>query len=328
MPADVILGRSAPRLRSAILDGFPFPTFPQLLLSSNDLSELSLLNIPDIPGIGYISPEAMTAGLSALTRLTHLSIAFSVRRSQAGTVQGPPPVTHTLLPALTNFRFCGVSEYLEDLLAQIDVPQLKNFSVKFFGPHISIQPVIRVSQSLTPEPFNRADLRLGPYDATITLYESDSADVWADDDSVPFFHLVLVIMEGKYVPAKQVLSMAQICTQSFPILSSVTELDIRTDRFEGHWTGHDLELLTHNPPWPVLLQPFTAVRTLHLSVGKIRWRFIYWLAWESVTELLPELQNIYLQSPFHDVFENDIERIIAARQHSGHPIAVHRLPRP
>jgi hypothetical protein len=187
------------------------------------------------------------------------------------------------------------------------------------------------SQSLTPEPFNRADLRLGPYDATITLYESDSADVWADDDSVPFFHLVLVIMEGEYVPAKQVSSMAQICTQSFPILSSVTELDIRTDRFEGHWTGHDLELLTHNPPWPVLLQPFTAVRTLRLT-GKIRSFVISSLqghTGESVTELLPELQNLYLYWHWQDELEEQaIDRFIAARQHSGHPIAVHRLLRP
>jgi hypothetical protein len=166
---DVILRGPAPRLRSLILYGFPSPTFPRLLLSSNDLSSLWLRNSPDIHSIGYIPPEAMVTGLSALTSLTLLSIQFG----RPGTVQGPPPITRALLPALTDFRFLGVNEYLEDLLSRIDAPQLKYFSVQFFGPHINIRQVIRVSQSLTLGPFHRADVYLGLHDVNITLYESD-----------------------------------------------------------------------------------------------------------------------------------------------------------
>ncbi|KAH9956560.1 hypothetical protein BGW80DRAFT_1257640 [Lactifluus volemus] len=320
--SDGILGGSAPRLRSVSLNGFPFLTFPRLLLSSNDLSELWLHNIPDIPDIGYISPEAMVTGLSALTCLTALLIEFKFGRS--GTVQGPPPVTRALLPALTYFQFRGVSEYLEDLLSRIDAPQLKRFSAQLFGPHINIRQVIRVSQSLTLRPFKRAHVHLGPYDANITLYESESVDELAD--SAPFY---LVIMEDEDVPGQQVLSMAQICTQSLPILSSVTYLDIRGDRFD-RWTGHNLEVLMDNLAWPVLFQPFTAVRTLRLS-GEIRSFVISSLqghTGEGVTELLPELQNIYLfQSHWQDkIQEPAIDRFIAARQLSDHPIAVHRLP--
>ena len=34
----------------------------------------------------------------------------------------PPPLTCSLLPVLTALKFDGVSEYLEDLVAQIDAP--------------------------------------------------------------------------------------------------------------------------------------------------------------------------------------------------------------
>jgi hypothetical protein len=322
---DVILSGSAPHLRSLILDGFPFPTFPRLLLSSNDLSKLFLRNLPDIPSIGCISPEEMVTGLSALTSLTLLSIQFG----RSGTVQGLPPVTRALLPALTDFRFLGVNEYLEDLLSRMDAPQLKRFSVQLFGPHINLRQIIRVSQSLTLGSFDRADVYLGLLDVNITFYESDSADERADDESAPFY---LEVMEDEDAPGQQVSSMAQICTQSLSILSSVTELDIQSDRFGSDWDGDDLEVLMDNPAWPVLLQPFTAVRTLRLS-GKIRSFVISSLqghTGESVTELLPELQNLYLyQGHWKDELEEQaIDRFIAARQHSGHPIAVHRLPRP
>jgi F-box-like len=72
LPA-TFLGGSAPRLQSLTLRGIPFPTLPQLLLSCSALSELSLHDIYDL---GYISPEAMVTGLSALTRLTYLCIEF------------------------------------------------------------------------------------------------------------------------------------------------------------------------------------------------------------------------------------------------------------
>ncbi|KAH9956558.1 hypothetical protein BGW80DRAFT_1565699 [Lactifluus volemus] len=318
---DMILGGSAPRLRSLILDGFPFPTFPRLLLSSNDLSELWLRNSPDIPSIGYISPEAMITGLSALTSLTHLSIQFE----RSGTVQGPPPVTRALLPALTDFRFHGDNEYLEDLLSRIDAPQLKHFSVQFFGPHINIRQVIRVSQSLTLGPYHRADVYLGLHDVNIRLYESDSAGEWVDGDGAPFS---MEVMEEKDAPVQQVSSMAQISTQSLSILSSIIELNLQSDSFGSDWDGDDLEVLMDDPAWPVLLQPFTAVRTLRLT-GKIRSFVISSLqghTGESVTELLPELQNLYLYWHWQDELEEQaIDRFIAAPVQLAPSLAVTKL---
>ncbi|KAI0290809.1 hypothetical protein BC826DRAFT_524323 [Russula brevipes] len=61
---DSFLGGSAPRLQVLYFKGISFPAIPNLLSSASDLVELRLWDIPDS---GYISPEAMVTGLSALT---------------------------------------------------------------------------------------------------------------------------------------------------------------------------------------------------------------------------------------------------------------------
>ncbi|KAH9167925.1 hypothetical protein EDB89DRAFT_1643224 [Lactarius sanguifluus] len=69
----LLLGGSAPSLRVAHLEGIPFPSIPNLLLSAASLVNLQLLNIPKT---GFVSPDTMVAGLAALTRLETLSIEF------------------------------------------------------------------------------------------------------------------------------------------------------------------------------------------------------------------------------------------------------------
>jgi hypothetical protein len=114
------LGRSAPCLQSIVLDGIPFPALPVLLLSTIDLVTLNLLNIPQT---GYISPEAMVAALATLIRLEDLEIKFQSPASRPDQIH-LPPVTRTVLPALTDFYFNGVREYLEDFVARISAPRL------------------------------------------------------------------------------------------------------------------------------------------------------------------------------------------------------------
>ena len=68
---DSFLDGSAPRLRSFLLSGIPFPGFPKLFLSANHLVYLELINIPHS---GYISPEAMVSLLCALSSLDTLTL--------------------------------------------------------------------------------------------------------------------------------------------------------------------------------------------------------------------------------------------------------------
>jgi hypothetical protein len=70
---DSFLGGSAPRLRQLVLEAVPVPALPRLLLSTNDLVQLNLWNIPHS---GYIPPDAMITCLSSVTRLEILFLGF------------------------------------------------------------------------------------------------------------------------------------------------------------------------------------------------------------------------------------------------------------
>src|SRR5712671_1369566 len=119
---DSFLGGSAPRLRELFLRGVPIPSMPKLLLSANGLVTLTLW---DIPGSGYISPDAMATALTLMTRLESLDLRFHSPQSRPDPESRllPPPALF-ILTALTTLTFKGVYEYLEDLLARIDAPLL------------------------------------------------------------------------------------------------------------------------------------------------------------------------------------------------------------
>jgi hypothetical protein len=83
---------------------------------------------------GYFSPEAMVTGLSALPRLEHLDLEFLSSRSQSNREsRGPPLQTRIVLHALRKLNFKGVNEYLEDLVAQINAPLLRNVYITLFN---------------------------------------------------------------------------------------------------------------------------------------------------------------------------------------------------
>jgi hypothetical protein len=109
------LGGSAPRLRTLWLSRVPLPGLPKMILSATELVQLSLY---DVLHSGYISPEAVLAALSALTRLEILQLSFLSPLSRPVRESRRLPLrTRSVLPALTSFGFRGVCEYLEDLVA-------------------------------------------------------------------------------------------------------------------------------------------------------------------------------------------------------------------
>jgi hypothetical protein len=127
---DLFLGGSAPGLQKLYLECIPFPRLQKLLLSATHLVKLGLTRLPHS---GYISPDAMATCLSVLTGLESLTIEFESPRSRPDRRnRRPPPRTRTPLPVLNDLWFRGVSEYLEDFLARIDAPLLKELWIKFF----------------------------------------------------------------------------------------------------------------------------------------------------------------------------------------------------
>jgi hypothetical protein len=129
---DSFLGGSAPRLRRLRLTNVPFPALRKLLLSTSGLVHLDLLNVPHS---AYISPEDMVACLSGMSGLVTLNLKFLSSRSRPDrSIQRPPIQTRHVLPALSLLGFQGASEYLEDLVAQIDTPALLTLSITLIGP--------------------------------------------------------------------------------------------------------------------------------------------------------------------------------------------------
>ena len=144
-----IFGGSAPHLRYLSLSHILFPRLSKFLLSATDLVHLDLGRIPDS---GYISPEAMATCLSVLTRLVSLKLEFESPRSRPNRKRRRlPPATLSVLPALIKFDFKGVSEYLEDLVARIDTPQLKHLEINFFRHFIFDTPELVQFVTRAPE---------------------------------------------------------------------------------------------------------------------------------------------------------------------------------
>jgi hypothetical protein len=123
----------------------------------------------------------------------------------------------------------------------------------------------------------------------------------------------------------QLSSLAQVCSSSLPeaFIPKVERLyiyDYENEYDRPRWQD-DIE----DSQWLEVLQPFTALKDLHLSrefLPRIAPAFQE-LAGERVTEVLPALQSLFLEElhPSGPVWEA-IEKFVAARQLAGHPIAV------
>jgi hypothetical protein len=164
---DSFLGGSAPRLQLLRLDRIPFPGLPKLLLSAAHLVDLNLENIPHS---GYISPEAMLIALSKLTSLRSLRLEFQSPKSRPDHASRcPPPRTRSVLPVLNYFCFKGVSEYLDNLVARIDAPQLNSLYITFFNQVVFDTPHFIQFISRTPALQNLEKARVAFEDGTANV---------------------------------------------------------------------------------------------------------------------------------------------------------------
>jgi hypothetical protein len=308
---DTLSGGSAPRLQSLVLWGIEIPGLPELLLSSSDLV---YLNLWQMSNTGYILPEAVVPGLSALTRLRHLSIGF--RSWAPRPAQHPSPLIRAVLPSLTDLSFHGGSEYLEDLVARIDAPELHGVFIAF-----STQLIFDIRQlpqficnakklrsfKLAEVTFRKDSVKIGLHPRGVKSYSSESATLD-------------IRCRGLQ---RQVRSMSQICNQFSSLLSSVEQLDI----LNGY---HDLTLQANvdNTGWLELFRSFAGVRTLRISrnLQSLIVSALQEFTGQMTKELLPALDSLYLQEYEPSGSEEQVmEPFITARQWSGHHLAIHRF---
>ena len=312
---DSFLGGSVPHLQTLCLDCVPFPGLPKLLLSATHLVDLDLQRIPYS---GYISPEAMVTCLSGLTRLESLTIVFKSPRCRPDqNSRRPPPLTRALLPVLAKLKFGGSSEYLEDLVARIDVPLLVELAMQFFHQLIFDTPLLtqfigRISK------FSKHDR------AQAAVVLSDKAYViftlpQTSNGKPHILRFGISCGQSDW----QLSSLAQFCGSSFPyaLIPAVEHLYIVESCFPQPRWQDDIE----SNQWLELFHPFTAVKCLYMS-EVFEPRVVHALQ-ASVeagdTEVLPALQVLFLEEPCPSgPLLAVIEKFVAARELSGNHISV------
>ncbi|KAH9960054.1 hypothetical protein BGW80DRAFT_83089 [Lactifluus volemus] len=309
---DAFLGGSAPRLQHLILRGIPVPALPKILPSCHDIVQVQLTRIPHT---GYISPEAMTASLSALAKLEDLVIEFVSPASRPH--RRLLPLSCVILPALTRFEFHGDSEYFEDLIARIDTPSISSIKTKFFNRLVFDNPQFLqfVGRTKVLRSFKRANLSL---DESIAEFSLDSDHLNPPINPEANLH-IFISCDGL---DWQVSGLTQICEQFSTLLSNMEECSVG-------WTQkrtRPLEDEMDHTQWLDLFRPFTCVQDLKILSGldTLIAPALSELTGGRVMEVLPVLRTL-------SVTESNIllEPFITARQLSNHPvILIPPLPPP
>ena len=312
---DSFLGGSAPSLEFLWLYSIPFPALPKLLLSATHLIYLFLGMIPHS---GYFQPDEMVTALSTLTSLKKLELKFESPRScpdQAS--RRPPPSTRSVLPVLTSFSFKGVTEYLEDVVACIDTPQLNALDIIFFNDIIFNAPQLIKFTGRTPalKTLKKTHIHFGEGYASINLSSQTSVD-----GSYGELKLMVLCRGLDW----QVSSLEQACTSCLHPLSMMEDLYIY---YHPSYPPEDWTYNIENRLWLEILHLFTGVKNLYLSkiVASHTALALQELVEGRTTEVLPALQNIFLEGfESSGVQEEGIGLFVTARQVASHPIAVSR----
>jgi hypothetical protein len=303
------LGRSVPCLRELTLSGIPYPALPALLQSASNLVTLKLQRISPT---GYISPQAMVTCLAALPRLDTFDLQFPLALPPPERMH--PPITRTPLPALTFFEFQGASEYLEDLVAQIDSPQLDRISVIYLK-QFDFQ-VAQLSKFI-----DRSVVKMTPFrHAQVTLPgDKVSFDVccheFPRDENHPTScqpPIRIVISCRGAGTDWQVSHIAQVLRPLSATLSNVVRLKLESP-------NHKYPRL-ERAEWLLLLRQFSSMQTLHVSrkLAEDVSQILEDITQEMVADVLPSLNLIDLQGQR----ASSVEKFITARQLSGRPVTV------
>jgi len=222
-----------------------------------------------------------------------------------------------ILPNLTRIEFKGVSEYLEEILARIDSPRLNELT--FFNQIIFDTPQLFqfVSQRPTLGALEKGYIKFNSEAVLVYFTTQTSASDWYE----------LGIGIQCTALDWQLSSLDQVCTSSLPLVSTLKDLYLYIENSIPRLRWQDD---VENTQWLELLHPFSVVKNLYLS-EEIVLRIapaLQELVGGRTTEVLPILENMFFEGfqPSGALHEG-IEKFVAARRLTGHPVAVSRWDR-
>ena len=300
---DGFLGGSAPRLQIIHLDGISLPALSTLLLSTTNLVDLTLSSIPPT---GYIPPEAMVACLVAFPRLKLFTIKFEGYTSPDRI--RPPPATRSILLSLTSFHFKGTYMYLEDLVAQIDCPQLFWIWIDYLKHPVDL-PVTQLSEFIDRSvgseliPSRRAHISLHSTRVAFTLYRGENYPGW---DLPPVETTIFPNLFRCRIP-----ETAKVLSQFSPTLYAVVHLQIEIN-------AQSLMERAHDADWLHLFCQFPAMQILDVSgyLSNYVALALKDITMERVPEVFPSLRLIFLEGKP----ASSVETIITSRRFSDRPV--------
>jgi hypothetical protein len=300
----------APQLRHLLLGGFVLPIGSRLLTTAVGLVTLCLSVDHRSP---YFQPNTLLQWISFMTQLETLLIGFSFpvpNRDVERQLVDTPIMTHVTLPNLRQFRFQGVSAYLEAVVRRITAPRLEKLGFQlfhqltFFVPHLL--QFINTAENLR---FDSVKFGFSKGEVHVEVY-SPEAKVHTLQMKVRCWHLDW-----------QVSSVAQIFNSLSQIFSKVEDLTLQHEVHIRSSEEHNEVDLTE---WHKLLRSFSNVKTLRVDDDLVEELFCSLRLddKEHPLELLPELQELRYSGSggTGDAFTSFIE----ARQNAGRPVTVVR----
>jgi len=200
---------------------------------------------------------------------------------------------------------------LEDFAAWINAPSLYVFGMVFLN-HIYFD-VLQLTEFI-----DRID-RFKVLDQAEVFFYNKLIRVTLSSQKGSVDRTTLMVVNECRPSDFRFLSLAQVHNSLLSFLSSLERLDINEDR---DWPPH-LQDDVENARWLKLLHPFTGVKDLHISglPGLRIVRALKDLTEERIVEVLPALQNVFLEGP-SGAMARVIGPFIARRQLSGHPVSV------
>jgi hypothetical protein len=200
-------------------------------------------------------------------------------------------------------------------VARIDTPILDKLTIIFFHQLIFDSPRLTQFINRTPKfkTYGEARVVFSNRDITVTLPQTFDGEL----------ELGISCKQSDW----QLSSVAQVCRlfSSRALIPTVERLYVQSKSWSLHWQDN-----IENDQWLELFHAFTPVKDLYIS-SEFTPRIapaLQELVGERVTEVLPALRTLFLGAPLPSgPVQEIIWQFVAARQLSGHPIAVSRWKR-